>query len=269
MRQSRPRVVANGFAAGLFALSLWGCSDDGGPVAQSFPPLHYEYLSPIRLNIATVDVANQADAADDDLAQQSPMPPETALERMARDRLVAAGPSGTATFTITEASITRGAGGALTERLSVHLDIASADGARAGYAEAHVTRRATGDDTSSPAALYDLTRLAMQDMNVEFEYQVRHSLHDWIVSGDAVEAPVQQAPLEGSGPLPLAPASPGGGPGEGAAGGAPVPLTPPDQSAPPPQLSPPPGFLAPPPGAVPQVEYPPASSQAVPPPGGY
>ena len=115
--------------------------------------------------------------------------------------------------------------------------------------------RTLKNEGAGPAALYDLTRQAMQDMNVEFEYQVRHSLHDWIVSADAVEAPVEQTPLGGSGPVPLAP-------------GAPVePVVPPSIPTPAPQeMSPPPGFLAPPP----QVDYPPASSQSVPPPGqGY
>ncbi len=125
-------------AAGLLGVALTSCSGEE-PAPQNFAPLHYEYLTPIRLNVATIDVENQASSPDGDLALQSPFTPEAALERMARDRLVAAGPSGTATFTVTEASIVRGDDG-LTERLSAHLDIASADGARAGYAEAHVTR---------------------------------------------------------------------------------------------------------------------------------
>ncbi len=233
-------------AVGLLALGVSACSDDVQP-AQNFPQFHYEYLTPIRLNVATIGIDNQAAVPDDDLAGRSPEPPEQALERMAHDRLVAAGPSGTATFTITEASITRGDGDVPTERLSAHLDIASADGARAAFAEAHVTRTAK-DDATGPAALYTLTREAMDDMNVEFEYQVRHSLHDWIVSDSAVEAPVQQAPLGASGPLPLAPAAPPAGP------------------VPPPQLSPPPGFLAPPP--PPDADYPPHSSQSLPPSGG-
>jgi hypothetical protein len=37
-------------------------------------------------------------------------------------------------------------------------------------------------------------------MNIEFEYQVRHSLSSWLVPADAVQAPVQQQPL-GAAPL--------------------------------------------------------------------
>ena len=274
MRQTR-RFIAR-MPAGVLAgaLLLAGCSgDEGAPTADSFAPLHFEYLTPIRLNVAAIEVENQTAPADDDLASRSPASPEAAMERMAHDRLVAAGPSGTATFVVTEASITRGDNG-LTERLSAHLDISSADGSRAAFAEAHVTRSATGDGGSGPAALYELTRAAMQDMNVEFEYQVRHSLHDWIVSGDAVEAPVEQTPLGGgAGPLPLAPAAPAAVP-PASFGGAPMQLVPPPVGVPPaaqapaapPDMSPPPGYLAPPP---PGEGFVPPSSEAVPPaPGG-
>ena len=280
MQQTR-RFIAHG-SVGLLMMgvSLAGCSsDEGPPPADAFPPLHFEYLTPIRLNVATIDVQNQTAPSDDDLSARSPASPEAAMERMAHDRLVAAGPSGTATFVVTEASILRGDNG-LTERLSAHLDIASADGARAAFAEAHVTRSSNGDGGTGPAALYELTRAAMKDMNVEFEYQVRHSLHDWIVSGDAVEAPVEQTPLGGGGPGPLqlAPAPPAGAPGVG--GGAPMQLAPPPASVPPsaeapaapPEMSPPPRFLAPPPGGgyAPGSGYVPPSSQAMPPAaGGY
>jgi hypothetical protein len=40
------------------------------------------------------------------------------------------------------------------------------------------------------ALLYDLVSATMKDMNVEFEYQVRHSLPDWLQS----TAPAAPAP---------------------------------------------------------------------------
>jgi hypothetical protein len=135
-----------------------------------------------------------------------------------------------------------------------------------------VTRSSKGDDNDGPAALYDLTKAAMADMNVEFEYQVRHSLHDWLVSGNTIEAPVQATPLPGSGPINLAP------PGVTPAVTAPLSSVPPSSvsptevppssQAPAPQLSPPPGFLVPPPGAMAPTSYPPPSSAFVPPAGG-
>jgi hypothetical protein len=33
-------------------------------------------------------------------------------------------------------------------------------------------------------------------MNVEFEYQIRHNLKDWLTTSAAPDTPVQQAPLD-------------------------------------------------------------------------
>ena len=38
----------------------------------------------------------------------------------------------------------------------------------------------------------------MSDMNIEFEYQIRHNLKNWLTNGAAPAAPVEQAPLDGS-----------------------------------------------------------------------
>jgi hypothetical protein len=66
-----------------------------------------------------------------------------------------------------------------------------------------VSRTITGDVDDLPAQLYDMTKAMMdgeRGMNVEFEYQVRHSLGPWLVTGSAVRAPVEQQPLTGSPP---------------------------------------------------------------------
>ena len=44
--------------------------------------------------------------------------------------------------------------------------------------------------------LYDMTKAMMSDMNVEFEYQLRHNLKDYLTSPAAPDTPVEQAPLE-------------------------------------------------------------------------
>ena len=41
--------------------------------------------------------------------------------------------------------------------------------------------------------LYELTREMMDDMNVEFEFQVRRALKDWLQEADTVPEP---APVE-------------------------------------------------------------------------
>ena len=276
-----------GLAAGLTAtLFLSGCGGGGGgDEAKVFKPLSYGYLTPLRLNVGEIRIEDHAPppTGPGDLAGESPVPPEQALRRMAQDRLVAAGSSGKAVFSIDQASITGEGGGPLDGTLAVHLDIIGRNGGHAGYAEAHVSRQfvpGSGTDNDGvKGELYNLTVQMMQDMNVEFEFQLRRTLSDWMVdaSGAPVAAGVDQQPLTpgGSGPatppsvgapVQLAPSSaavPGGavqGPGvamppgsgavpTGSALGVP-PATDPGAGAPL-QLSPQPGFLQPPPGTAP------------------
>jgi uncharacterized protein (DUF2336 family) len=80
--------------------------------------------------------------------------------------------------------------------LAVHLDVVTTESVRAGFAEAQVTRTASvpGDLRQ---ALYDLTRQMLDDMNVEFEFQVRRSLRDWLQDTTTAPppAPVEQQEL--------------------------------------------------------------------------
>ena len=258
-------------ACGLLA----GCG--GSDTTATFPAPDYSYLPKLRLNVAGLSIIDHAmgAGASGDLAATAPTPPDQALRQMAQDRLVADGHSGSGVFTIDQASISGGDGGVLDGRLAVHLDILTAGGGHAGYAEAHVTRRFTPgsssvSDDGTRAELYELTRQMMQDMNVEFEYQVRRTLGDWLV--DASGAPIpgsvgqQNLPPPGAtaGPPPALPpgASPVGATPLGATPLAPtpLPLAPPVASddgrgAPAPSRSPPPGFLQPPPGGAPSGGY--------------
>ncbi len=264
-----------GLAAGLTAtLFLSGCGG-GGEEARAFKPLSYSYLTPLRLNVGEIRIEDHAPPpGPSDLAQGAPVPPEEALRRMAQDRLVAAGSSGTAVFSIDQAAITGdGSGGPLDGTLAVHLDIIGNNGGHSGYAEAHVSRQfvpGTGTDNDGlKAQLYNLTVQMMQNMNVEFEFQLRRTLADWMVdaSGSPVGASVEQQPLGTPGqsappappsvgaPLQLAPppdAVPGGAapaPGSGLPPAGPTAVDP--AAGTPLQLSPQPGFLQPPPGAAP------------------
>ena len=263
--------------AACLPLAACGGRDSPAPV---FAPADYGYLPKLRLLVGTITVEDHAATASGpgDLAPTAPLPPDQALQQMAHDRLVAAGNSGAGVFTIDQASIDSGGGGALDGHLAVHLDITTGNGGHAGYAEAHVSRRfVPGADTSdagSRAQLYQLTQQMMQDMNVELEFQMRRSLRDWLV--DASGAPVtagvdQQAlpPPDGSAPVATVPS--GGVPvgttpvgatplGSGALGAnGPLPLAPPPgapAAAPgdapaPPVRSPSPGFLQPPADAAP------------------
>ncbi|ETC97809.1 hypothetical protein P792_12565 [Asaia sp. SF2.1] len=149
----------------------------------------------MHLNVAHIEVVDSAPSGSTpgDISAKAPTPPQQALEQMARDRLIASGSEGNGTFTITKASILHAPGGTLLGELEAHVDLSAPSGGRAGYALAHITRSLNpGDkDPESRAVLYDLTTQMMQDMNVELEFQIKKSLHDWLV--DASGAPLPGA----------------------------------------------------------------------------
>ena len=181
----------------LLPLVGTACGEDEPPGAM--PPLRYDYLMPLRLNVAAVDVGEAPPPSP--IEAQSPAPAGMALRQMALDRLTADGTSGRAVFVIDAAQISRSSGG-LSGVMAVHLDILATDGARVGFAEARVSRSATARGNLR-RALYDLTRQMMDDMNVEFEFELRRSLHEWLqdVTAAPTPGPVEQQEM----PVPVAP----------------------------------------------------------------
>lgn len=177
---------------GCIAPALTACGDSE---PQSFAPLDYAYLSKMHLNVAHLEIVDSAPSGSvpGDISGKAPTTPQQALEQMARDRLIASGSEGSGTFTITKASILHAPGGTLLGELEAHIDVSAPAGGRAGYALARITRSLNpGDkDPESRSVLYDLTSQMMQDMNVELEFQIKKSLHDWLV--DASGAPLQGA----------------------------------------------------------------------------
>ena len=181
----------------LLPLLATACGgDDETP--RSFPLPSYSFLTPIRLNVANLEIDDRSPPAEtNSIEAQSPLRPSDALKQMANDRLVAAGSAGRAVFVIDQASIRRSAGG-IEGALAVHLDVfAGPGGERAGFAEARVARRrtSTNTDEDTRAVLYDFTIQMMNDMNVEFEFQVKRTLRDWlqITAGSAPPPPPVQA----------------------------------------------------------------------------
>ena len=178
-------------AALLLPLLLSACG--GEEPLRDTPPLHFDYLTPLRLNVASIDVGEAPPPSPVEAA--SPAPAGEALRRMALDRLAAGGSAGHAAFVIDEARVVR-VGSRLEGVLAVHLDVSASGGVRSGFAEARVSQSLTvrGDIRG---ALYDLTRQMMDDMNVEFEFQVRRSLRDWLQETTTAPppAPVQQQDL--------------------------------------------------------------------------
>lgn len=172
-----------------------GCTGDDPPPRMATGPLRYDHLTPLRLNVGAVDVPDAPPPGP--LDSLNPSPPGQALRRMALDRIGAGGSTGRAVFAIDDASIVQ-SGSGLAGVMAVHLDILGADGGRAAFAEARVTRQAPlPRGAGLPAALQDMTRAMMDDMNVELEFQVRRALRGWLQSAETAPAPapVQQEGL--------------------------------------------------------------------------
>jgi hypothetical protein len=183
------------------------CTEESASGPQSFPPLSYSYLTHLYLNVAKIEIEDDWTPSEDDVSWLSPARPLDALRRMAQDRLIAAGTTARAVFKIQDASLRKGES-VLSAHAAVELDIYTDSGTRVGFAEARAARTTTySPEESSDAALrpllYQLTKGLMDDMNVEFEYQVRHNLKEWLQQpsepAGAIPPPVQAQPLQNPG----------------------------------------------------------------------
>ena len=177
----------------LLPLALAAC---GGEEESVFEPLRYNYLPPIQLNVASISVEQRFVPAGvpPDVSNDDPVPPVEALRAMANDRLQAFGTTNKAVFAILDASLTR-ENEVVIGSFAVSLTILDDNGTQLGFAEARVESRHTGSLDAFRTVLYDMTKSMMSDMNIEFEYQVRHNLKDWLTNGAAPDMPVEQAPL--------------------------------------------------------------------------
>lgn len=178
-------------------LFLAACGDDEPPeAANAFPPLRYDYLPPLQLNVLSIEVQQRfiPSGVPPDVSAYDPVPPVDALKAMANDRLQALGTANKAVFAITDATLSR-VNDVIRGSMAVSLTIYNADNEQGGYASAAIERSHTGQVTDLGQALYDMTKHMMDDMNVEFEYQVRRNLKDWLTTATAPDTPVDQAPL--------------------------------------------------------------------------
>jgi hypothetical protein len=190
----------------LLPLLLTAC---GGHKERDFPPLHYTYLLPFRLNVAQIRIEQRyvPSGVPPDVSQHDPMPPVDALRNMAADRLQALGATGYAVFEILNAEVLRQKD-TITGTFAVELSIYTGPNVRAGYADASVTGSYSGDLDDLRGTLYDMTKSLMERMNVEFEYQLRRSLGGWLLPAGAPQAPVQQQPLVVAPPVTMSPPPP-------------------------------------------------------------
>lgn len=178
----------------LLPLALAMCGEEEEPV---FAPLRYNYLPPIQLNVASIDVQQRfiSSGVAPDVSGRDPVPPVEALKAMANDRLQAFGMANKAVFAILDASLTRD-DDVVTGSFAVSLTILDDNGTQLGFAEARVQSRHTGRIGNIRTVLYAMTKAMMSDMNVEFEFQIRKNLKAWLTSDTAPPTPVEQAPLD-------------------------------------------------------------------------
>jgi hypothetical protein len=178
----------------LLPLALAACGGDPEPI---YEPLRYNYLPPIQMNVAGIDVEQRFIPAGvpPDVTNQDPVPPIEALKSMANDRLQAFGTANKAVFSILDASLTR-ENDTVIGSMAVSLTVLDNSGTQLGFAQSRVQSRHSGRIGNLPAVLYDMTKSMMNDMNIEFEYQIRRNLKNWLTNGAAPDTPVEQAPLD-------------------------------------------------------------------------
>ena len=211
----------------LSPVLLAACGGDPEPPRPSrgsFPPLRYGYLPPLNLNIQRLAMAEGfvPPAGEAEVSPFAPVSVVDTLFAMARDRLKPAGTGGLGTFRIQTASITR-RGGTLNGALAVRLDLRDAEESRTGFVEARATAAKTGIPDQR-AALYDMLKSLMDEMNVELEYQIKRELRGWLVE---TKSP------EGKQPEPTRP-EPSSVPPSSAPPSSTLPLPPPPPPPPPP-----------------------------------
>lgn len=153
-------------------------SPEPAPLPAAPGPIGYRHLIRLPLNVAAIEVLPAPPEAG--AAETTPSPAE-AVRVMVEDRLVAVGTAGRAVFAVTAAGLQRGQG-RLACLLACRLEILAETGERLGFVEAQAQRVLTGAEAARPRAADALLRRTMDDLNVEFEYQIRRNLRDWLVA---------------------------------------------------------------------------------------
>ena len=174
------------------------------PVTEPFRPEGYGWLTPLRLNVQSVEVVEAPPGPARRADPPAPLVPADEVARMGRERVLAGGLTGTARFTVETATLVRerlGGGGMFSEpqeRLTVMLrcriEVLGAEGRRVAFAEAESRQgavRAEGGGNTPAGNAREAVAKAMDDLNVEFELQVRRNLRDWL-QDTAPAAPVPQ-----------------------------------------------------------------------------
>src|SRR4051794_12768325 len=117
-------------AALTLPLAAAACAGEPQPeTPMVFEPLRYDYLNPIALNVASVEVESRFVPASDDLGQYDPVNPVGALEQIGRDRLQGLGSGGRAVLAVLDASLLSRQG-IYVGNFAVQLELYASDGTR-------------------------------------------------------------------------------------------------------------------------------------------
>ncbi|MCA3322997.1 MAG: hypothetical protein INF75_13580 [Roseomonas sp.] len=199
--------------SGFLALPfLAACANEKpGPYVPPGPP-SYGHLTPLRLKVGRLALQEPASGTAMLVEQPAPLQPADVMLRMAQDRLSAAGGPGSARFLIQTARLTReraAAGGMFSPAsetfrcvMRCQLEIVSDDNITLAAAAAEARRELTGpihDDAERAEMAERVVKLAGQDLNVEFEFQLRSHLRSWLQlvagPGETLPQPVEREAL--------------------------------------------------------------------------
>jgi len=174
------------------ALAACGGEDDN----QTYAPLSWDYLPPLKLNVASIAIEQRfvASGRGNDVSNLAPVPPVVALRTMGEQRLRALGGSGRAVMAITDATLARN-GDTISGSMAVVLTLYNEGGEQVGFVEARVSQRYAGRASSLRGKLYEMVKTMVDSMNVELEFQIRRNLRDWITEATAANTAVEQTPL--------------------------------------------------------------------------
>ncbi len=155
----------------------------GGREPPPAPPRveGYAWLTPLRLNVADLEVVENPTGSRAD--PPAPILPSAEVARMGRDRIIPSGTTGRARFLVEAATLTR-SGDAIAVLLRARVEILQEGDRRVAFAEAEARRGVTGAGGGAAAqarAAETIMIRAMEDLNVEFELQVRRNLRDWLL----------------------------------------------------------------------------------------
>ncbi len=198
-----PPPVARRRPVLLLALAAASSCAPPEPPPAPLGPMSWTHLTPLPLDVAALEVALATPPPPGDVGALLSPSPADAVRGMARDRLSTVGSSGRALFSVTAASLVRdgGRGGALRCELGCRLEITGKDGGGgedeppAGFVEAAARRAVAGAEAARPRAADLLLRRAMEDLNVEFEFQLRRNLRRWLVSAAPAGAAAPPQPV--------------------------------------------------------------------------